>query len=138
MAAGILILPDLSLVLGRAWGTTTSADLLRAAHRTREDATFRPHMRQLVDFRDITDLLIDAATVQQLAVLQPFAPDARRALLVASDFVYGMSRMYQMLRESPQDQLDVFRDLDEALEWLELAAEKDRILETLTQIAPLT
>ncbi len=138
MAAGIVILPDLSLVLGRAWDDTTSADLVRAARYTREHPAFRPDMRQLADFRDVTNFLIDAAAVQQLAVLQPYEPDVRRALLVATDFAYGMSRMYQMLRESPRDQLDVFRDLDAALEWLELADEKARIVDSLAQIRALS
>ncbi len=44
--------------------------------------------------------------------------DYRLAIIVSQDVVYGLGRMYQT-RVSEQFQAKVFRDIDEARQWLQ-------------------
>jgi hypothetical protein len=137
MAAGYDILPAYGLVLARAWDVLTSTELIAATNRIGSDPRFHPDLRQLVDFRDATDVQLDAQGVRQLAALQLFAPDARRAFVMSTDVAYGMGRMYQMLREGPRDGLRLFRDMDAAIAWVDLTAERADVLDALARIRPL-
>ena len=41
--------------------------------------------------------------------------------MAGSDLVFGMSRMYEMLREGAVGEVRIFRDVDKAKEWLGIA-----------------
>ncbi len=43
---------------------------------------------------------------------------SRVAMVAAGSITYGISRIFKVFRESEQTQFGVFRDVDEALEWL--------------------
>lgn len=47
-------------------------------------------------------------------------PDGKTAFVAASDFIYGLARMYTTYLElqGPAHEIQVFRSLDEAHEWL--------------------
>jgi len=64
---------------------------------------------------------IDRATVILVASLSPFGQGARRAIVVPGDLAYGLSRMFEMLRERSQDEIYVCRSLTEACTWLGLS-----------------
>jgi hypothetical protein len=117
--------PIRGLVISRAWGILTDQDLLAHPRALAEDPLFRPSMNQLTDFREVTDFRVESATIHRIAGLSPFGAGARRALLVGSESLYGMARMYQILRDTAPDDLQVFRELDAALEWLGLKADAD-------------
>ena len=104
-----------SLVLSRGWGVLTDRDLLAHARALAVDPRFRPHFSQLTDFRDATGVDVTTATVREMAELSPFGAGARRALVVPNDLIYGMARMFQMMRSGSPDQIDVFRELESAL-----------------------
>ena len=42
------------------------------------------------------------------------------ALVAPSDYVYAVARMFQVYEESRGSELEVFRDLPSALEWMGL------------------
>jgi len=138
MPGGYSIDPARSLVLSRAWDVLSGADLSRHARTLASDPGFKPDFNQLCDFRDVTEVRADAAAIRELAALNPFGAGARRALVVSSDVVFGMARMYQILTETSPDEFEVFRDLDEALKWLGVADEKAELLRALSATAPLT
>jgi hypothetical protein len=56
--------------------------------------------------------------------LNPFWAGARRALVITNDVLFGMARMYQLLKDESPDELQIFRNMDEALQWLGLADAK--------------
>lgn len=134
MAFAFLVDPGRSLVLSRAFATVTDADLIAHVRRLRGDPVFRSNMRQLADFRDATKVVVSATGVHELAALSPWGHGARRAVVVASDYAYGMARMYQMIREPAHDELEIFRQLDKALDWLGLAHEVDTIAAQLSSL----
>ena len=80
----------------------------------------KPDFGLLIDLRHAVGLDVTTKGVQDLARLPlVLSPDSRRALVVPSDFCFGMARMYQILRdERPGGDIRVSRDLDEARRWV--------------------
>lgn len=91
------------------------------AHRTRlvADPDFDPSFSQLVDFRHNTSFEFSAGELRQLADHDPFSISSRRAFLMPNDLGYGLGRMYEVFREAAGEHgIRIFRDLDEALDWV--------------------
>jgi hypothetical protein len=125
-----------SLVLSRGWGVLRDRELLAHARALAANPRFRPHFSQLTDFREATGVDVTTATVREMAELSPFGSGARRALVAPNDLIYGMARMFQIMRSGSPDQIDVFRELDSALEWLGFADAKAEVLAMLTRTPP--
>jgi hypothetical protein len=125
------------LVLSRAWGVLTDYDLLAHARAVAADPRFAPHFNQLGDLREVTEFQVSSATIWQAVRLNPFGAGARRAAVVGSDLVYAMARMYQMMRVHSLDEMEVFRELDQALHWLGLAEASTELLAALSNASPI-
>jgi hypothetical protein len=101
------------------------------------DPRFAKNFCQLADLRDVTDIQVTAATIREMVRLNPFWAGARRAVVVTSDVVFGMARMYQILRDESPDALEIFRKMDGALQWLGIVDEKAELLSTLSKVRPI-
>ena len=114
-----------SLVLTMATGVLTSKELLEHKERLVEDPQFRPDMLELSDVRDITGLEVTPEAIRQF--VQKDADHAEKlgdhkmAIVVRTDIVFGMARMYEMMTSQNLPGVGVFRDLNEARKWLGLA-----------------
>jgi hypothetical protein len=51
--------------------------------------------------------------------------------------LFGMARMYQILRDQPADELEIFRKLEDALRWLGILNAKEELLSALSQVPPI-
>jgi len=72
-----------------------------------------------VDFTHTTTAALSADDIRKLAERRVFWPCSRRAFLVSGDLLFGLARMFEMLRENAGDEgIRVFRRLDDALEWI--------------------
>jgi hypothetical protein len=99
------------------------------------DPAVRPGMKQLTDWRAVTQVDVSAETMRATAETvrafverqhhQPNFTNYRLAIVVAQTVVYGMARMYQILSEEHDPHIGVFRDIDEARAWLGLAPSDD-------------
>jgi hypothetical protein len=108
------------LVLSRAWGVLQREHLIGHGERLRADPDFKPHYRQLWDLTEITKSELSYTELTAMAKISVFAPASRRAMLAPVDVVFGMARMFQMLKESEGETgIRVFRKRSEALRWLE-------------------
>jgi hypothetical protein len=127
-----------SLVLSRGWGVVTDRELFAHVRALTVDPRFAQHFRQLADLRDVTEVQqVTAATIREMVRLNPFWAVARRALVVTSDEVFGWARMYQLLRDEWPDELLIFRNVDDALQWLGIADAKEELLLALSQAPPI-
>ena len=126
-----------SLVLSRGWGVLTDRELLAHVHALTIDSRFAPHFRQLVDLRDVMDVQFTASTIREMARLNPFGAGARRALVVTSDEIFGMARIYQLMTDESPNELQIFRKADYALQWLGIADAKKELLLALSQAPPI-
>jgi hypothetical protein len=101
------------------------------------DPRFARNFHQLLDMRDVTNLQFTASSVREMVRLNPFGAGARRAAVVTNDIVFGMARMYQILADESPDELQIFRKMDDALQWLGIADAKAALLSALSQAPPI-
>ncbi len=126
-----------SLVLSRGWDLVTDRELLAHVRTLTSDPRFARDFRQLADLRDVTDVQITVSTIREMVRLNPFGAGARRAVVITSDVVFGMARMYQILSDDSPHELQIFRKIDDALRWLCIADAKEELLVTLFQVPPI-
>jgi hypothetical protein len=114
-----------ALVTLRFLGTVTDADLMTTFHLLYQDPRHRTGMGELTDLRSVERLEITGDGLQRLAEATSRLLDGREfswkvAVVVpaASDVMYGLSRMYELLREGSPERVSVFRDVAEAEAWL--------------------
>jgi hypothetical protein len=137
MPTAYMIDSDHSLVLCRAWEAVSDGELTSHVRTMTADPRFNKHFHELVDARGMTSVVPSSSAVRQIATVNPFGAGARRALIVGSDVLYGMARMYEMMRDPSADQFAIFKDMDEALEWLGLSAAKAELERALAEAPPL-
>jgi hypothetical protein len=107
------------LVMSTGSGVLTVADSLAHQDELLKDPEFDPSFSQLMDLTHITKLEHTSDDVRRVAERSVFSPHSRRAILVSADVTFGVARMFEMLRETLGEKgIRVFRELDEALEWV--------------------
>jgi len=109
---------DRKLVLSRIWGAATEDEIRDHGQRLRIDPAFRPDFRQLIDMRELTEILVGSKLVRDAALNQFFLPGVRRAFVATSDIAFGMAQMYAIQSESAGQTIEVFRDMKTAEAWL--------------------
>ena len=110
-----------AVLVARASGDLTDADLLDYAMALQGDDTTSEARHELVDLRDIQSG--DGVTSSGVRRLAEFWRDAgvsdgKLAIIAESPVSYGMSRMYQTLRDDGADRIEVFRSEEDAWKWL--------------------
>ena len=101
------------------WSGAVTLDEALAHHESlRSDPDFEPHLCQLSDARGVTSA-VTSEGVQEIARKSPFGAGSRRAIVVDSDLVYGVSRIYQARADQVGSEVRVFREIDEALAWID-------------------
>lgn len=133
MASAYTILPVRSLVITRGWGILTDRDALAHARGLVADPHFAPSFCQLADLRDVVRMDMTGLGIRQLVLANPFGTGARRAVVAHDDVIYGMARMYQQMRGETPDAVELFRELDQAIQWLGLGPAKSELVEVLRQ-----
>lgn len=119
MPAYFKIDKEQKLVMSTASGVFTMADVLTHQEKLLKDPDFDPSFSHLIDLTHITKFDLEPKEVHSLAPRSVFSPGSRRAIVANTDHAFGMSRMFEMLREGFGAQgIRVFRDLDDALEWV--------------------
>ena len=118
MPCSYTILPESRFVYTRGWGAVTDAMILEHARALKNDPRFQPSFAQIYDLREAT-IAFTSEGVREVARVSPFGVGARRAFVSgSSDAIFGMVRMYEVLREPVRDEVLVFRDVHAALSWL--------------------
>jgi hypothetical protein len=100
-------------------GVVTDKDLVQFQQNLLADANFDPSHSHLADCSGITRFDVSSQTVRSLALPTLYAQGARLAIVAKLEIVFGMARMFQMLREGIAEEVRVFRDLDQACQWLD-------------------
>jgi hypothetical protein len=113
---------DSGIVYTRGWGSITDDDIQAHARALRADARFDASFRQVVDFSEVREIRVTSRGVRDVANVNPFTRDARRAFIVATDEAFGLTRMFGFFTESNPDQFGIFRAVAPAFEWVGLPA----------------
>lgn len=120
MPGSYLIDVKTGIVYTRGWGILTDEHIAEHARALRADPRFDPGFRQIVDLRELTDVRITGRGIRDVAAINPFRRDARRAFVVVSDETFGLTRMFGFFSESSSEQFGIFRTIEPALEWIGL------------------
>lgn len=104
-------------------GVITEAELLSTYAALMTAPDYDPTLDDLVDLRAVERLEVSPSAMRQLiTIVQPIdalAIPTRTAIVAPTDVVFGMSRMYEMLRgDDVPEEIRVFRSLEEATAWL--------------------
>ena len=80
----------------------------------------------LLDLRDLVATDVSAASIHKAASraqndVDPRLESGKFAIVAPRDFLFGMARMYEILRSDSPVEVRVFRDRAEALQWLGIA-----------------
>jgi hypothetical protein len=96
-----------------------SKRLIGASGELLHDPDFSPGFSQLWNLTQVTKVELTGEEVRRIARRSIFSSESRRAILVSSDLVFGMARMFGIFRDIVGESgIRVFRNLDEALDWV--------------------
>lgn len=108
------------------YGMVDGDDLLRAYQGQLADPGYDATLDDLVDLRAVDGLDVSAAALRELMAMFSRVDEmgyaTRLAIVAHDDLGYGLGRMYEMMRTGAPEEVCVFRDLDEALDWLDALA----------------
>ena len=116
--------PELRVVFTTATGTLTDDELIAHKSALVRDPQFESGMVELSDVRAVERLLVTPEGVSRMAQMD--TEDSARldgfklAIVVGADVVFGMSRMYQTMTSDNPLNVNIFRDMHAAREWLGL------------------
>ncbi|RME70925.1 MAG: hypothetical protein D6781_05325 [Verrucomicrobia bacterium] len=110
--------PRQHLVIGRACGTLTDADVAAYLGAITGDARFHPTMDQLLNCLELTRVRVSYEMLHRLAHHSPFGPGSRRAIVVASTTAVTYARFYRALVQDRSSEVEVFHDMPSALRFL--------------------
>jgi hypothetical protein len=106
----------------RLRGTINSMELREvadAARKIEEEAPTSPN--RIVDLSLVDEFHLDFGAMGQLANLRQSAPlknKVKSAIVASKPAQFGYARMYQMLNENPDVNLELFTDREKGLAWI--------------------
>ena len=113
--------PTRQVVLTHAWGVLTDADILALKERLIRDPDFTDGMDELADVSAIERLDVSSYGVELMVAHDRRNGTLRRrrlAIVVPSDRVFGLARMYQLMSGEQDRNVGVFRSFPDAQAWL--------------------
>lgn len=100
-------------------GAVTDGDLLLGNELLGETPGFHSGLNQLVDMTAVTDSSVTAKGLTRFTSAAPmFNANSKRALVAPSDLAFGFSRMVELRRGGDAGTIAVFRNAEEAEQWL--------------------
>lgn len=103
-------------------GAVSDDDLLAFFPRYWKSPDYDPLLDEFYDDSGVSEVTISGSGVRKLAEINLEmhleAPGVKVAVYAPSDVAFGLNRMYQALVEPTASEMQVFRDRDEALDWL--------------------
>jgi hypothetical protein len=118
MPGSYLIDLQQGLVFSRGWGVLTDGELHWHAETLGADPRFHSDLRQICSFLEVSETRVSPEGVRTLAQMNPFRRDSRRAVVVPSDLIFGLTRMFEAHTNSDHEQFRIFRTLGPAFEWV--------------------
>ena len=108
------------LVLTKGFGRYIEEDGLAQRKALLGDENFDNTFNQLLDFTEVTQIVLNTDSIRVLAEANVFSEHSRRAFVVTNKLQIGLTRMFTAYRElaGGKEQMRVFEDREEAMQWL--------------------
>lgn len=109
------------LVITAGTGDLTGDQSIACCQQLKDWADFDPTFNQLIDLTHATRFDATPSDLKRLADQSVFSPGSRRAIVATDSTIFGFARMFESYRSLSDDseQIVVFRELREALQWLD-------------------
>lgn len=103
-------------------GQVSGAEVLASARSLLFLARTTPVARILIDISPAATLDITTSQIRDLAAINvetsQFCSGARLALVAATDYVFGLARMWNVFVEASAWEIQIFHDRESAVTWL--------------------
>jgi hypothetical protein len=107
------------LVLTTGSGFLTKQEVFTLQNQMLNDPDFDPSFSQLADYAQLTRTDIRIADLRVIAQRDVFSIHSRRAIIVKGNAAFGLAKIFELYRELAGARgIRVFRNIDEALDWL--------------------
>ena len=107
------------LVITRAEGLLTLKELETRQKALLDEPEFDPSFDHLFDLSGVTSLEeITTSQLERISRVRIFLTPSRRAIVAPGDLLFGFSRMYEVFSKSTKKNYSVFRNIEDAMEWL--------------------
>ncbi len=126
------IFPDKKFVYALGIGEITYDDLFHHIDKLATDPDYTPPMKKLVDYRNST--LSRLSTEESIRISDRKAQlikafkDEKCAFVIKSNLDFGMTRFHGLHIEESGITTNVFRNMEDALEWLEVDLDENEII----------
>jgi hypothetical protein len=121
------IMESEKLVVATGSDEVTGHDVLQHLDQLATDKRYFAPMKKLVDYRSVKTLNISPEEARKIAEKKVSLSDVFRgercAFVSPGDVTYGLSRVHQALVDSSDVNTGVFRQSEEAWQWLEFASD---------------
>jgi hypothetical protein len=112
------IYPERRLVSTRLAGRLTGRGLETYATSLRSDSRFDPTFAELMDLRQVTEILLEPDEALRLAdQIDPFSLESKRAFVAHTEAQRYAARMHQLLLTGRKP-ISIFSSLEDATRWL--------------------
>jgi hypothetical protein len=112
------------MVFSITYGNLTDQDVYAHLEKLRNDPDFDPSFSQLVDCTNVTNIDdLSTEAIYALAEKDPFSIGSRRAFVSPHNPEFNTFRIYELLTTVHSDVVVVFKEMEEAYEFLNLEPE---------------
>ena len=122
MCYRIKVKKDKKIALISAYGKVNVFELREIFFETVRHADWQAGFNMLCDYRKIEKLAVTSGDIDDLTEWQrsidTLIGNGRCAVVATRDFVFGMSRMWELLSTDRSQQIKVFRKVKDAIAWL--------------------
>lgn len=116
------IIEDKQIVVAKGSGVVTGADVISHLDSLAADARYTAPMKKIIDYRSIESIDISSEDAVTIALKKDtFSPKFRGercAFVSPGNATYSTSRVHQSLVNTNDINTAVFRQIEEALDWL--------------------
>lgn len=118
---------NLGVVFTTATGRLTEEELLEDKRRLTSDPNFSPEFVELSDIRAVSDLAITPEGIARMVMQDEDDADKlsayKLAIVVSKEVAFGLARMYESMTQANVPNVRIFREINEARDWLGLPPE---------------
>lgn len=106
------------IIITNASGRLTLDNMKKHMQTVQKHPDIEPDFNHIFDLREAVKIDITTGDVKQLAEFSFFNEQSKRAIVAPTDLFYGMSRMYEVFKNESSVNIKVFRNYEEAKEWV--------------------